>query len=689
MEVYKYQPLSPERNEIRLLKLIPAPPRGEVVIEVFHADATSNPEYEALSYVWGAPDLTHEVCIRTSRNDILSLNQRLEKLSFRETRSKLRVLPITRNLAKALSYLTLPDRPRILWIDAICINQTDEVEKSREVAKMGEIYGQASRVVVWLGEGQEDSSLAITTLKAIGESIEYSDDGSWEIKPGSEAYYLESELSNPRTARGKVLIWMAIRNFFQAPWFTRLWVFQEVGRASDTIFMVGAEQVRRHILLGAFEWVIYSSKRSASLSRGIPILDEKIIEIARPVFDHSRRRKTLGHTPFRDLVNWTKRMRCYDPRDRIYALLSLLHQDEATKIVPNYSSTTEQVYTNAILNNIESNKDLRILEICDFAKTNSKLVLPSWVPDLSVPNPLEPMTPWCPAGISAAEYRYGEANGVFRVRGRNVCVINYVATPVPISASIAEALAICYAWEPLNASDKGYITGGNLMDAFIATLFLACCPGYLPIFTEHQELLSVAAIKAAYLSLVAEGVITTNHQEYVEALQTFLPGRSFFTTKEGYIGLCPASACPGDKICIAFGSFNPLILRSVPGREGHYQVGGACFVYGLMNGEGILGPSPPGWTHRWMKVLHSVRTVFLDPNHKPTQFDPRAGPLPAGWKVRYYETQWHRSEIDHEGNLRRQTFWNEETGERTWADPRLTSENLRRMGIKLQDIILV
>ena len=63
MDEYIYRPLDPYSDEIRLLRLLPAP-RGEVQIEIFHVDTLSNPVYEALSYVWGSNACTHEVCIR-------------------------------------------------------------------------------------------------------------------------------------------------------------------------------------------------------------------------------------------------------------------------------------------------------------------------------------------------------------------------------------------------------------------------------------------------------------------------------------------------------------------------------------------------------------------------------------------------------------------------------------------------
>jgi Heterokaryon incompatibility protein (HET) len=60
-------------------------------------------------------------------------------------------MPITRNLAEALDHLSISDRPRKLWVDALCINQKDYSEKSQQIQKVKDIYARAKRVVVFIG----------------------------------------------------------------------------------------------------------------------------------------------------------------------------------------------------------------------------------------------------------------------------------------------------------------------------------------------------------------------------------------------------------------------------------------------------------------------------------------------------------------------------------------------------------
>lgn len=109
-----------------------------------------DPVYEALSYVWGPTD--HPGCV------------------ILDGQAK----SITSNLWSALTHLRKYDqrhrqgdqdiKPRRLWIDAICINQDDVLERNHQVQHMGRIYSRAAMVLVWLGPASEDSDLAMKAL---------------------------------------------------------------------------------------------------------------------------------------------------------------------------------------------------------------------------------------------------------------------------------------------------------------------------------------------------------------------------------------------------------------------------------------------------------------------------------------------------------------------------------------------
>ena len=116
------------------------PLRGPLRIEPF---SPTPPPHEALSYIWG--DLAHPNSMVVDGKD----------------------LRITRNLSCARLQLRRADRPRELWIDALCINQSNAEEKTQQVRKMHRIYSLASRVIIWLVESDSDSDLAIACLQRI------------------------------------------------------------------------------------------------------------------------------------------------------------------------------------------------------------------------------------------------------------------------------------------------------------------------------------------------------------------------------------------------------------------------------------------------------------------------------------------------------------------------------------------
>jgi hypothetical protein len=150
---YQYSPLNGDAQEIRLMTLFPGTVSSEIRVSLetvpFAEDDVH--DFEALSYTWGLAENPVEIFIGASG---------------------LRVLSITQNLAEALPYLRYEDRSRVLWIDAICVNQQDLEERSRQVERMTDIFTKAPRVVVWLGLEFSDSSVAFDCITTICNNVE-------------------------------------------------------------------------------------------------------------------------------------------------------------------------------------------------------------------------------------------------------------------------------------------------------------------------------------------------------------------------------------------------------------------------------------------------------------------------------------------------------------------------------------
>ncbi|KAK4112968.1 HET-domain-containing protein, partial [Canariomyces notabilis] len=119
--------LKAEHGKIRLLSVLPGV--GEEVIRCTLRIATllDLDSYEAMSYEWGEPGLGRTILVNDSEFEV------------------------GENLFQALRHLRLPDSARVLWIDAICINQSDLRERNHQVQQMADVYSRAQQVIAWIG----------------------------------------------------------------------------------------------------------------------------------------------------------------------------------------------------------------------------------------------------------------------------------------------------------------------------------------------------------------------------------------------------------------------------------------------------------------------------------------------------------------------------------------------------------
>jgi hypothetical protein len=137
---YQYGRL-PAHLSIRLLRLSPGESSSPLACVLFDVTLDTYSDYECVSYAWEDPDLSDFIAAGDGYIDI------------------------TKSSRRALQQLRLPDLPRDLWIDAVCINQRDIEERNRQVQLMQQIYKNARRVVIYLGEATPESDRAMNFLK--------------------------------------------------------------------------------------------------------------------------------------------------------------------------------------------------------------------------------------------------------------------------------------------------------------------------------------------------------------------------------------------------------------------------------------------------------------------------------------------------------------------------------------------
>lgn len=163
MATYQYQPLRGPRN-IRLILLEPSRSFTEPLhCRIFEVSLDQNPQYEAVSYTWGAHATDKTIsCINTP-------------------------LHITTNCEAALRDLRLPREVRALWVDSICIDQSSDAEKSHQIGLMRDVYALAGEVLVWIGKANRSSDLAMASFSShsrqmLYPSLEYSRDGRFDLQ---------------------------------------------------------------------------------------------------------------------------------------------------------------------------------------------------------------------------------------------------------------------------------------------------------------------------------------------------------------------------------------------------------------------------------------------------------------------------------------------------------------------------
>ncbi|KAK2022183.1 HET-domain-containing protein [Colletotrichum zoysiae] len=233
MAEYKYAAIG--ERDFRILSLAPGkldePLRGDLVVRPIDAyiGEGEHPEtedsYEAISYAWGSEEKPRRIASPAAGAE----------------------MAITENLYHCLGRVRLEDRPRLVWADALCINQADGKEKESQVMLMHDIYVGARRVLAYLGEEADGSGEAMGLIERYWRASLPN-----PLNAGARAF-VEGVLSDPvpdapadagaglpPRGDGK---WTAVSRFWNRPWFRRAWVVQEFILARDVLMICGDKTV--------------------------------------------------------------------------------------------------------------------------------------------------------------------------------------------------------------------------------------------------------------------------------------------------------------------------------------------------------------------------------------------------------------------------------------------------------------
>ncbi|KAK4501054.1 hypothetical protein PRZ48_006860 [Zasmidium cellare] len=398
----KYRSLDWSKFEVRFLSIKPSPLGPDIVnCQLRHGTLLNPPEYVALSYAWGDPGVTAPTII----NDEL----------------------VQVNLAAALKELA-SRRISLVWIDALCINQSDLYERSHQVSRMGQIYATATKVVAWLGPASPTSDIAMRYLQFDG----YADTRRQKFANYVKANYL-LDAFDPMTGQtsekvGVILqailrnqtnrqhsqhkmnalleieqsadrdsgidvesvmdmdfeagqdifmdiannndplqsMWRALTEFLERPYWSRSWIVQELAKGKEVEIWCGDKHLSFDDLTGALQDPLFHAHTTMIENLNHFRLREKQsrIGVARMLLSEA-------------LVR-TFPLKATDPIDKVYAILGLTLDGPDAVPTPNYTQDPSEVFRQVFEFIIATEGQTSMLLLA--GKRQDIHGIPSWLP---------------------------------------------------------------------------------------------------------------------------------------------------------------------------------------------------------------------------------------------------------------------------------------------------------------------
>lgn len=583
------------------------------------------PAFEALSYTWGQK-VQHQIgCDDVEHNGSALCGH---------------YLSIQESAWLALQRLRHETDERILWVDGICIRQTNLAEKNIQVLLMRNIFHKAKSVIVWLGEESLDSSAAFGLIPCIvaaaaTEGTGSSIDAQRIIQPQDFSDLALLEHLNPA--------WEALESLFWRPWFTRVWVIQEIAVSRDASVLCGPSHCQWSGLVTTARYITDHSL--TAITRVDP----------RRVIKYANLRQQSREGPPRSLLELLSQARdsySTDDRDKIFALLGIAGDAEHSLLEPNYKKPLVDVYTKLTKQLIERDGTLDVLSAVEEQQFRLKRdrrldneigglegselpmdsQLPHWVPDWEVhrsssPFPLHPaFTTMKAAAATQALCSFSTDGLTLHSRGIAFDGVAYVGDSfmeaIPASGSLFPNYRIKNVplqtrlgrdhfdllmeqrgrqWEKMAHDLRIYPTGEDILDTYIRTLVAGDAlfldlpqirlRGYYTAWRKYWRIAGMNSpnvMPSSYTSNAAEEVAMAT--QFLQSQLKAACGRRFFTTSKGYMGLSQSGIRIGHTIAILHGGKTPYVLQRTGSRG--YRFIGESYIHGLMNGE-VLSMSLP------------------------------------------------------------------------------------------------
>lgn len=364
MSEFIYSPIPASSGGFRILRLRPGSPDNSVECDLIIAqlDSSNLLPYDALSYFWGDPDDREAITVHGREQHV------------------------TRNLHAALRQLRSVSRDRLLWADAVCINQNDAEEKGKQVQLMRDIYRKAERTIVWLGEGSIFTPPGFNLISRLPKAhrlrIDRGDDRPLHHLSAADrdSYDLPSHLSRD---------WLGLICIFDLAYFKRIRNVQEVAVSRKVDIFCGSDSCSWDELI-----------QSLDACQGLQLRRLYDISMTPPIYGIDRAKVSFHRGLRWSLLDPLARHRSFnatDKRDKIFALLGLVDSEDGSSasVKPDYDHghTAGMAYTSLATTLLENSNHLDILSVPRVQSSTWAIAsqLPSWVPDWSLQLQVKPL----------------------------------------------------------------------------------------------------------------------------------------------------------------------------------------------------------------------------------------------------------------------------------------------------------
>jgi hypothetical protein len=573
----QYQSLDPTKLEIRVLAILPSLTKLSTIkcklikVDLDLLDEASFAFYEALSYTWGDATITESITLNGH------------------------AFQVTRNLAAVLRRLRGRTRKRYLWVDAICINQTDMPERKSQVMKMKMIYEKSIQLLVWLGEEAEGSGAAMDLIEKMTDA-------------DTPDEWVRTSLERPED----LWQWQALVHLFARPYWRRVWIRQEVAVATEVYVLCGDRTNKWTTLVMACEILYQHEVEFDSIVAQISLYSSGYHQA---IFIDTIREyiKDTGSAGFQNMLFHNRACESTDPRDRVYAVLGIVNDDEIKGLEPDYSMQKEEVFRAAVESVIQNTRSLYLLSACQDPERESGL--PSWVPNFE-----EDWKARVLREKEGGEQLYHTAADILVAEDsihspdKNILALNGI---------------ICDEVEHIGSVYEDYSTLNEVLETW-RQIALKTLTSKHPALAEHeifesywrtiladQDLAGDRASQDTINDFTSRIVnadrpiprfdLESDNSTFSQRCRDVADRRRLVGSKNGRIGLASADVEVGDCVCVFHGAGVPFVLRK---KLDHYViVGEACKsrlqrtplrldrrsyahyflvdIHGLMDGEAI------------------------------------------------------------------------------------------------------